>query len=79
MGFRGCNRFVGRYTYDGSAIKIGPLAATRMACAPAVMDAEQAWFRMLEGASAAEATPKSLILRDANGAVIATLQRRDIS
>jgi hypothetical protein len=30
-GHGGCNRFFGHYTYDGSAIKIGPLASTRMA------------------------------------------------
>ncbi len=76
-GYGGCNRFRGPYTFDGSALKIGPLASTRMACEPAVMDAEQAWFRMLETAEAAEATPTKLILKDKTGAVIATLRRRD--
>ena len=75
-GQGGCNRFGGRYTFDGDAIKIGPLVSTRMGCEPKVMDAEQAWFRMLERASAAEATPTKLVLKDENGTVIATLRRR---
>jgi putative lipoprotein len=76
-GQGGCNRFGGRYTFDGHALKIGPLASTRMACAPEVMDAEQAWFQMLEHASAAEATVTKLVLKDQSGAVIATLRRKD--
>ena len=76
-GQGGCNRFGGRYTFDGHALKIGPLISTRMACEPEVMDAEQAWFQSLESASAAEVTPKTLILKDKTGAVIATLRRRD--
>jgi heat shock protein HslJ len=69
--------FGGRYTFDGNALRIGPLASTRMACEPEVMDAEQTWFQMLERAGAAEATPTTLVLKDGNGTVIATLRRRD--
>lgn len=76
-GSGGCNRFVGRYTFDGATIKIGPLASTRMACVPEVMDAEQRWFRMLERASTADATAATLVLKDESGTVIATLRRRD--
>ena len=76
-GDGGCNGFGGRYTFDGNAIKIGPLVSTRMACEPGVMDAEQAWFRLLECANSAEATPTTLVLKDGNGTVIATLRRRD--
>ena len=76
-GQGGCNRFGGRYTFDGNAFTIGPLVSTRMACEPEVMDAEQAWFRMLERVTAAEATPTTLVLKDKSGAAIATLRRRD--
>jgi heat shock protein HslJ len=31
-GFTGCNRFHGALETDGSTVRIGPLAATRMAC-----------------------------------------------
>ena len=77
-GNAGCNRFFGRYTFDGAAIKIGPLASTRMACPAEVMEAEQAWLLMLESARSAEASGKELVLKDAAGFVIATLKRRDL-
>ncbi len=76
-GHGGCNRFAGRYSFDGSSIKIGPLVSTKMACEPEVMNAEQAWLRMLESARKAEATPKTLVLKDQTETVIATLRRRD--
>jgi heat shock protein HslJ len=31
-GLAGCNRFNGAFTLDGSAIEVGPLGATKMAC-----------------------------------------------
>jgi heat shock protein HslJ len=77
-GNAGCNRFFGRYTFDGAAIMIGPLASTRMACPAEVMEAERAWLRMLERARSAEASAKELVLKDAAGLVIATLKRRDL-
>lgn len=76
-GHAGCNRFFGRYSFDGRAIKIGPLASTRMMCAPVVMEAERKWLAMLQGARAAEASHKNLVLKDAAGAVLGRLQRRD--
>lgn len=42
-----CNRLMGGYTTDASrALKIGPLASTRMMCYD---DRESDYFRMLEG------------------------------
>jgi heat shock protein HslJ len=76
-GFAGCNRFFGHYHFDGSAIRIGPLASTRMACPAEVMEAEQVWFQVLENARIAEASPNELVLKDVTGVVIATLKRRD--
>ena len=35
-----CNRGRGSYHVDGKAIRLGPLAATRMMCPPGSMDAE---------------------------------------
>jgi len=46
-GRGGCNGYGGPYTLAGDAITFGPLAATKMACAPAVMDQEQRYFDML--------------------------------
>ncbi len=72
-GHGGCNRFAGRYTFDGSSIKIGPLVSTKMACEPEVMDAERAWLQALQSARKADATPKTLLLKDQTGTVLATL------
>jgi len=33
-GFSGCNRFAGTYDLAGGELSFGPLASTRMACAP---------------------------------------------
>ncbi|WP_213763537.1 META domain-containing protein [Caballeronia sp. dw_19] len=33
-GFSGCNRFTGTYDLAGGELSFGPLASTRMACAP---------------------------------------------
>lgn len=39
--FAGCNRLMGAYTQSGGTVKIGPLASTRMACPPALMEQER--------------------------------------
>jgi heat shock protein HslJ len=46
-GRGGCNGYGGPYTLAGDALHFGGLAATRMACAPAVMDQEQRYFDTL--------------------------------
>lgn len=46
-GSGGCNSYGGSYTLAGDALSFSPLAATRMACAPAVMDQEQHFFDAL--------------------------------
>ena len=45
-----CNQFSGPVTVRDSTISFGPLAATRMACAPAVMDQESRYFKGLADA-----------------------------
>jgi heat shock protein HslJ len=46
-GRGGCNGYGGSYTLAGDALTFGPLAATKMACAPALMDQEQRYFDTL--------------------------------
>ena len=46
-GRGGCNGYGGPYTLAGEALRFGGLAATRMACALAVMDQEQRYFDTL--------------------------------
>jgi heat shock protein HslJ len=50
-GDAGCNRFRGGYTVDGKAVKIGPLALTRKACAEGVMQQEREFVAALESAA----------------------------
>lgn len=46
-GSAGCNRLSGRWTQDGATLSIGPMAATRMACPPPAMQAEQRVLALL--------------------------------
>jgi heat shock protein HslJ len=46
-GRGGCNSYGGSYALAGDALHFGPMAATRMACAPALMDQEQRYFDTL--------------------------------
>jgi heat shock protein HslJ len=76
-GFSGCNRFRGTYTYADGKLTFSPLASTRMACPPEQMETERKILQLLEATKAADATHKTLILQDATGATLATLNRRD--
>lgn len=76
-GHGGCNRFGGSYTQDETRLSIGPLMATRMACAPEVMSAEQEFMDALQAARHVEATHLLLTLKDESGGVLLTLKRRD--
>jgi putative lipoprotein len=44
QGFGGCNNFSGTYTLDGDSIVVGPLMATRMACADEAASTFEAQF-----------------------------------
>jgi heat shock protein HslJ len=50
-GSSGCNRFHGEFKVEGTALTIGPLATTRMACDEAVMAQEQEFLRALQSAA----------------------------
>ena len=49
-GSGSCNRFFGPAEITGSAIKLGPLGSTRMACPEAVMNQEKKYLDALEAA-----------------------------
>jgi len=49
-GSGSCNRFNGTVAISGKAMSIGPLASTRMACAPALNQQEQTYFTALQQA-----------------------------
>jgi len=75
-GSGGCNSFTGSYRAEGKTIGIGPLAATRKACAlpEGVMAQEAAFLRALESAATTRREGHRLELRTENGALAATLQ-----
>ncbi len=46
-GRSGCNRFSGGWQQNGATITLGPIAGTRMACAPALMELESKFLATL--------------------------------
>jgi heat shock protein HslJ len=68
-GSAGCNQYNGSYTLDGDTVTIGPLATTRMACEPDVMDQETAFLTALQTPDlGVEVNGANVTLRDASGA-----------
>ena len=70
-GSGGCNDYNGPYTSDASTIKIGPLAATRMACtSPAGVDEQETqFFAAMDAATRYTIAGSKLELRDDGGAL----------
>lgn len=76
-GNGGCNQFAGAFSQDGSHVKIGPLSAEGKVCLPEIMAGDRDWMNLLQAAVTVEATLRLLVLKDASGAVLAKLLRRD--
>jgi heat shock protein HslJ len=57
-----CNRFTGAAELNGKAIKLGPLASTRMACMGEASTQETEYLKALEGAQRFEAKEGKLYL-----------------
>lgn len=75
-GHGGCNGYGAAYHQKGSALRFGPIMATRMACAPAVMRGEQRWFERLDAVRRADVSRGQLVLRNAAGQVVLRLKRQ---
>ena len=77
-GSGGCNRLTGGYQRDGRTLKIGPLAATRMACLDAERGALESSFvgALQATASYSLLGGNQLTLLDAGGRTLAVLQSR---
>lgn len=76
QGSGGCNQFVGQALLSDDAVRIGPLAATRMLCVASPAGQEDRFFSALE--ATVRIVPLSdgqLQLRDAQGAEVARLSR----
>jgi putative lipoprotein len=76
-GTGGCNRIMGKARIEGAAITLGPLATTRMACSPAVMDQERKFLAALEAARSwrIDAARHKLVLLGAKGETLLVLAR----
>ncbi len=48
VGTGSCNRYSAGFTLTGEGLALGPVAATKMACAPPVMQQESRFFAILE-------------------------------
>lgn len=67
-GHTSCNTLRAAYALDGDALKIGPIATTRMACAEREREQEDRVLTALELARTARVRPDGLLeLRDEDG------------
>lgn len=66
-GSAGCNTYRGSYTLDGNSLSVGPLATSRMACAPPIMEQESQFLEALQATATFAFVSGQLWLRDANG------------
>ncbi|MCG6952458.1 MAG: META domain-containing protein [Betaproteobacteria bacterium] len=73
-GYSGVNSFAGAYQSAGTALKFGPIAATRRAGPPAAMAFETAYFKALGATRAYRIAGDQLELLDADGEVRARLE-----
>ena len=76
-GSGGCNRMSTKATLTGEEIAFGPIASTKMACAPAVMDQEMKFFAALSEVRTWRADPSrgKLSLLGKGGEVLIVLSR----
>jgi heat shock protein HslJ len=72
-GYAGCNRFSGSYEFVNDELKIGTLAATRMACPEPAMSFEVAFLDALHATSGASAVGRRLLLKNDKGDTTVTL------
>jgi heat shock protein HslJ len=76
-GSAGCNRYMGSFKQDGTALSFGPTAATRRMCAgpEGVMEQEQQFLKALETVATARQEADRLELRTADDALAVSLGR----
>ena len=66
-GNTGCNRYFAQVTIVGDSIRVGPIAPTRRACPPALMNQEQRFTEALAAARRYTLDGPYLLLFDAAG------------
>ena len=75
-GSGGCNRLMGRADIKGEAVTFAPVATTRMACAPDIMQQERKLLDALQATRSYRLDGAALTLRDVSGAELMRLARR---
>ncbi|RTL50756.1 MAG: META domain-containing protein [Bradyrhizobiaceae bacterium] len=78
-GMGGCNRYTGSANVGSGTIRFHPMASTRMACSPAVMNQENKFHTALEKVRAwrIDEQQRKLFLLDDGGFDIIRLSRMD--
>ena len=71
-GKAACNRYNGRLRVANRRLQVGPLASTRMACPPPLMEAETAFLASLETAQRFSRDNSALLLHSAGAAAAPT-------
>lgn len=69
-GDASCNSFFGPFEASGTAIRLGEMATTLMACLDAVMDQEQAFLEALESADSYSIAGSTLEMRSGNDVLL---------
>jgi len=70
-GDTGCNRYRGSAEISGTSISFGPMAGTRKACAPSLMDQEMKFYQAIAKVMSWEIADTGLLhLKDANSNTI---------
>jgi heat shock protein HslJ len=75
-GNSGCNTYTGSYTLEGTALTVGQLASTMMACDQPIMDQEAQFLAALQVPTTVETSGATVTLRDAAGATQVNLGPR---
>lgn len=73
-GSASCNRYSGTVVVDGSSVRFGPIATTRMACAPRPGAAEAAYLAALDDVDAGSRTGDELTLTGPDTRLVFTRQ-----
>lgn len=72
-GYGGCNRYTGGYHLQGESLRLGPLAATQMACVQG-MQTEQAFLPALDRVRGWRIVGSRLELLDDSGLMVARFE-----
>ena len=70
-----CNRFMGPVVLDGASLRFDALATTRMACPPALIEAERRILRAFAAARSWRAEDDGAVLLDERGGAVMRLRR----